>query len=122
MKKDKIKVLFSQAHNEQLSISEDAEDEVKFLLLRQELENLGFEIDYTIEAISSDMLADAQILVVGAPMQDRHDPKLADLDPAEIDTVMQFVANGGGLFLISNADTMIDPSSGLKEIATIVGL
>jgi len=114
LNKEKVKILFSQAHKEQLNIAEDSDGESQFSSLHQVLTNLGYTIDCT-EVLTSNQLVDAQILVVGAPRD--------DYKPEEIEVIKQFVQAGGGLLLVSNADTMIDPPLGLnRKIAEIAGL
>ncbi|MGB0384398.1 MAG: DUF4350 domain-containing protein [Ardenticatenaceae bacterium] len=121
---EEIKLLFSQSHNEQLRIAEDAEDEAQFLLLRELLEGLEYVTNSTTEgeALTSNQLAGYQILVMGAPKHNRDNPKRTELTSAEIEAVKQFVADGGGLLLISNAETMIDPPPSLNKLTAIANL
>lgn len=115
LSREKVKILFSQAHKEQLVIAEDAEGESQFSLLRQALTGSEYVTDYTTDILTPNQLADAQILVVGAPR--------SDFRPEEIDAVKQFVQAGGGLLLVSNAKTMINPPSNLNQkMAEMTGL
>lgn len=114
-----IKILFSQAHNEQLCITNDTkESESQFSTLRNALESWGYVVDSTIEVLMPDSLAEVHILVVGAP---RKNSSQTDLS-TEFEVIKQFVANGGGLLLIANGETMINPPPGLNRLAAIAGL
>jgi len=106
LNKEEIKILFSRGHEERLVLTEDADDESRFSSLRQRLADWGYVIGST-EALTSNQLADARILVVGAP---RH-----DFEPEELDAIEQFVRAGGGLLLASNAEAMFDPPLGLNQ-------
>jgi len=115
LKKQEIKILFSQAHKEQLVIAEDAEGEAQFSLLRQTLANQGYAIDCATKALTSNQLAGAQILVLGAPG--------SDLKQGEIEAIKVFVQDGGGLLLVSSAETMINPPFSLnRQMAAMTGL
>jgi hypothetical protein len=107
-------VLFSQGHEEQLILAKDAEDETLFPSLREVLARWGYVID-SVETLTSDRLEGICILVVGAPR--------CDFKPEEIDVIEQFVRDGGGLLLVSNAEAMFDPPCNLNQrIAKIAGL
>ncbi len=106
MNKEEVKILFSRGHKEQLVLTEDVDDESPFSSLRQMSVDWGCVIGST-EVLTSNQLADARILVVGAP---RH-----DFEPEELDAIEQFVRAGGGLLLASNAEAMIVPPHDLNQ-------
>lgn len=113
LNKEKIKILFSQGHKEQLVLTEDADDESLFSSLRQVLTGLGYAIGST-KGLTYSQLADARILVVGVPQR--------DFKPKELDAIEQFVQAGGGLLLVSNAETMIAPPRDMNQkIAEMAG-
>lgn len=120
--KNGIKVLFSQGHNEQLVINDDAQGSDQFSSLCQVLNGLGYVIEHTSEELTSNQLADVQILVVGAPKHNLKDPTRMDLKPKEIEMIKRFVSNGHSLLLLVNAETMINLPAGLRQIAAIAGL
>ncbi len=105
--KEKIKVLFSQVHEELLT-----EDESQILC--QLLNNLDYNPEFTIEKLSSEKLIDFQILVLGAPTE--------DLDNKEYEAVQQFMEEGGGLLLMTNSQMMMDPPSKFNKLAAGMGL
>jgi hypothetical protein len=114
LNREKIKILFSQGHEEQLVLTEDTDDESLFSSLRQVLVGWGYVIG-SIEALTSSQLADARILVVGAPQR--------DFGSEELDAIEQFVQAGGGLLLASNAEAMFDPPLDLDQrMAEMTGL
>lgn len=110
-----ISVLFSQGHDEQL----DIEDTFQFVSLRQLLlEKLGYTIreqpePESLAAITSDNI---RILVLGNPQ--------GQFSPDELAAIKNFVKNGGGLLLLSNADTMLKQQqiSHVNEVAEITGI
>jgi hypothetical protein len=104
--KEEIKILFSRGHEEMLALTEDADDESPFSSLRQLLVDWGYVIGST-KAFTFNQLADARILVIGAPWR--------DFGPEELDAIEQFVRAGGGLLLASNAETMFDPPLNLNQ-------
>jgi hypothetical protein len=112
--KEKTRVLFSQAHQEQLMLAENAEDKAQFSLLRQTLSDWGYLPVSIDEPLTPDQLQDAQILVLGAPK--------GGLEEKEIRAIEQFIQSGGGILLIANAETMFGPLPGLNKIAAIAGL
>jgi hypothetical protein len=113
------KILFSESHDEQLKISKEDQSEVQFSLLRQVLNSLKYEISPVNKVITSSNLADAKILVIGAP---KFNLKAKLTEEEEIKSIKQFVTNGGGLLLISNAKTMFNPPFWLSELASMANL
>jgi len=111
----KITILFSQAHGEKLAVAEGADGEPQFSLLRQKLAAWGYVTDHTNEVLSSERLQAAHILVVGAPRK--------DFEREEIEAIERFLAAGGGLLLINDAETMINPPFDLNlRMAEVTGL
>jgi hypothetical protein len=55
---EKIKILFSQAHHEQLKIADNAEDDDEFSSLGQLLTDLGYDFTSTNNKLTPDELAD----------------------------------------------------------------
>jgi len=110
---ERVKILFSQAHKEQLIITETPGGHDQFLQLRRLLAESGCTIEHVAEPITSARLGDIQVLVIGAPR--------SDLDMEEIEAIGQFVSCGGGLLLLSNAEIMSNLPPSLNQVAAIAG-
>ncbi len=102
------KILFSESHDELLT-SESA----GFSLLFEQLQKI-YRVDFAKEALVQDQLEKTDLLVLGAP----HD----DFAKSEIDAIGEFVARGGGLLLLSNADAAFNPPYGLHKLMELAGL
>ncbi|MBN2395597.1 MAG: hypothetical protein JXC36_03920 [Candidatus Atribacteria bacterium] len=113
-KESKIKVLFSESHRELLTITEAEDSEYHISSMRQLLKSLDYDVASTTQVISPDQLAVHKILVIGAPRE--------DLEIEEVGVIKEFVEQGGGLLIISNSKTFINPKHRLNELAGIAGL
>jgi hypothetical protein len=96
---EEIRFVFSQAHGERLSLIKDKEGGSQFSTLGQMLADLGYATEHATETISSELLANSSVLVIGAPQ--------ADLALQERAVIEQFVEDGGGLFLGVDSSTMM---------------
>ncbi|MFX1297955.1 MAG: hypothetical protein ACFFD2_24290, partial [Promethearchaeota archaeon] len=84
------KILFDTAHNEMLSVKD--EDFSEFINL---VKRLGFTIiDYAYEAISKEILKDIDVFVIGNPIS-------SYFSNIEINTIVDFVREGGNILVIS---------------------
>lgn len=110
----KPKVLFTQAHHELLHIEEDPEVAPETLGLRRLLVDLGFEPKPVGDSLTANHLEDSKVLVLGAPRTELHDE--------EVETIQHFVETGGGLLLVSDSYTMINPLDSLDQLAGMAGL
>jgi hypothetical protein len=112
MNADQIKILFSKKNHQKFLTFKEA-DENKANLIRhlESTYNLA-----TLDNLSNyDELRDYQILVIGAPTQ--------DLEAIEKATIKKFVETGGGLLLVSNSETILNPLSQFEQLVdSLLGL
>jgi len=112
----RARVLFDEAHSEWASMTSN------FLAFANDLRLQGYTVErHTDGPLTDDLLANFDILVVGTAW--------GDFTVAELDSIQQFVASGGGLFITGLGWSWVNPDLGrtldnypMNSIATRFGL
>jgi hypothetical protein len=112
----RARVLFDEAHSEWTSITSN------FLAFANDLRLQDYTVErHTEGPFTDDLLANFDILVVGTAW--------GDFTVAELDSIQQFVASGGGLFITGLGWSWVNPDLGrtldnypMNRIATRFGL
>lgn len=108
-----MRVLFSEAHNELLSLLANSRDNPSSLVRLLE-DDLGFTTK-SIDALTAEHLKADQILVLGAPCD--------DLDSDERRCLKQFVEAGGGMLVfLSNSEMIVELLPELAGLLNEMGL
>jgi hypothetical protein len=113
----KTRVLFLHTRDElqlKLIVADQEDSQSEYTQLYSLLDKLGFEVNYSGKALSPKQLEGINLLVMNAPRE--------EVDIAEINVIREFVANGGGLLLVTNAENMFHPPDSLNKIAAISGV
>ncbi len=117
----RIKVLFSNLHNELLSDRANSDYEIE-PLLHLLISELQYTPEFPLEQaedsaerfLGSDMLEGYDILVLGAPTK--------DLDKKEDKAIRKFLNQGGGLLLFCNSDMLMDAQPCLEGLMVELGI
>lgn len=112
----RARVFFDEAHSEWTSITSN------FLAFANDLRLQGYTVErHTDGPFTDDLLANFDVLVVGTAW--------GDFTVAELDSIQQFVASGGGLFITGLGWSWVNPNLGrtldnypMNRIATRFGL
>lgn len=107
-------ILFAQAEPVHFYAAGETAESPPFSAFYQLLQNEGYHIGYTTEALTHEHLAETDVLVIGVPEY--------VFDTVDTKAVEQFVINGGALLLVTNAATMLNPPHSLNKMAAIAGL
>ncbi len=116
-----ITVLFSHNHYEQLvPPSPDAEDAAFSTLYHMLADELAYSLKPTSEAsLSSELLLDVTILVIGAP---RNQKEQKPFQPDEVQAIKSFLHGGGAVLLLANAETLYYPPDGFNDVAALADM
>jgi len=82
-------------------------------LFQDDEDILDFQLTSIKEPLTAALLNDCQVLIIGAPTE--------EFD-SEVEAVLDFVRGGGGLLLVADFDTMINPVKSLNDLAKMAGL
>jgi len=111
MAQSQTRILFSEAHDERLRI-DDPEADLLCTRWAEALEKHGFHVDHNEAVLTEQELGKHDILVLGSPMEQLSQP--------EIDTIIRFVREGGGLLLINDAEAVRSQAQNLSELGKVL--
>lgn len=107
-KEQRTKILFSHGHGERLALADTTKEKSKFSALHQMLDDAEYHLERVPAPLSSERLASAQVLVLGAPED--------DLTVEEAGVIKEFVEEGGALLLLVDGETPVHLLSELSSM------